>query len=325
MQHAFDVGKTKVKDCIKEYNRRGGTLERKKRSDAGKTLVNSNRKRDQMCSPFNWFAKQKRRQHQGEALESAELKEAYANLSEEDRLKCAQGMKTMLANMESEVKRVLKHTNGCISWEALAQQIAGGEKVAQPICGRSLAKWVAGTDGFRYMKTQTLPQCTTERTKKIRKRWAVTFHIFWEGAKMVAKEVQLLYTNIDEKWFYSLVIRLHNKVVPLFGVSPVFHRIHHKDNMDKLLAICAIGIAPIDNDLRKGGRGLKICITRSGGNVAASKNSYNRVYNDDGTWSYPRIEGNLLRKKGESYFENWEICGARTKKAERGSSTSRSG
>ena len=58
-------------------------------------------------------------------------------------------MKTMLANLEPEVKRVMKHTNGCISWEALAQQIAGGEKVAQPICGRSLAKWVAGTDGFR--------------------------------------------------------------------------------------------------------------------------------------------------------------------------------
>ena len=38
------------------------------------------------------------------------------------------------------------------------------------------------------------------------------------------------------------------------GVSPVFHRIHHKDNMDKLFAICAIGIAPTDNDLRKGGR-----------------------------------------------------------------------
>ena len=87
MEHAFDVGKTKVKDCIKEYNRRGGTLERKKRSDAGKTLVNSNRKREQMCTPFNWFSKQKRRQHQGEVLESAELKQAYANLSEEDRLR----------------------------------------------------------------------------------------------------------------------------------------------------------------------------------------------------------------------------------------------
>ena len=54
-------------------------------------------------------------------------------------------MKTMLANMESEVKRVLKHTNGRISWEALAQQIAGGEKIAQPICEPSVAgRWQNG-------------------------------------------------------------------------------------------------------------------------------------------------------------------------------------
>ena len=93
----------------------------------------------------------------------------------------------------------------------------------------------------------------------------------------------VLYTNIDEKWFYSLVIRKNNKVVPEFGVFPVFHRIHHKDNVDKLLAICAIGFAPTDNDLRSGGRGFKICITRCGGMVAAKKDSFKRVNNPDGT------------------------------------------
>ena len=88
------------------------------------------------------------------------------------------------------------------------------------------------------------------------------------------------------------------KVVPLFGVSPVFHRIHHKDNMDKLLAICAIGIAPTDNDLRKGGRGQD----------QRTHTSVSKMMMGRGATHAKK--GNLLRKKGESYFENWEICGS---------------
>jgi len=250
-------------------------------------------------------------------LKDAELKESYANMSEADKLKCVLGaaeLKTLLENLEAEVKRVMQHTNGSISWRRLAEQIAGGERNAQPIGPDALSSWVMGKDGFRYIETQTLPQCTTERTKKIRMKWAISFHMFWEGAKMVAQKVQVLYTNIDEKWFYSLVIRRYNKVVPEFEVHPVFHRIHHKDNMDKLLAICAIGFAPTNNDIRSGGRGYKILITRCGGMVEATKDSYKRVYNDDGTYSYPRIEENRIRTKGQSYFENWEICGSKSKK-----------
>ncbi len=44
LQHTFDVGKTKVRDCNKIYNKKRGTMERKKRSDAGITLANSERK-----------------------------------------------------------------------------------------------------------------------------------------------------------------------------------------------------------------------------------------------------------------------------------------
>jgi len=71
----------------------------------------------------------------------------------------------MLKNLEAEVQRVMQHTNGCISWRRLAEQIAGGEKNVQPIGPDALSTWVMGTEGFRYTETQTLPQCTTERTK----------------------------------------------------------------------------------------------------------------------------------------------------------------
>ena len=45
---------------------------------------------------------------------------------------------------------------------------------------------------------------------------------------MIATKVQIVYFHIDEKWFYSLVIRKNNKCVPALGVQGVWNRIHHK-------------------------------------------------------------------------------------------------
>jgi hypothetical protein len=43
--------------------------------------------------------------------------------------------------------------------------------------------------------------------------------------------------------------------------------------------------------------------------VKAKKNSYRRVYRNDGTYHYPKDPANMLRREGEEYFENWEIQG----------------
>ena len=128
---------------------------------------------------------------------------------------------------------------------------------------------------------------------------------------MIASKVQIVYFHIDEKWFYSLVIRKFNKCVPEFGVEGVWNRIHHKNSIDKILCICAIAFIPINNDMRQGGTAEKITITRAGGNEKAQKNSYSREYKEDGTYHYPKKPENLLRKKGEEYFENWEITGSK--------------
>ena len=145
--------------------------------------------------------------------------------------------------------------------------------------------------------------------------WAIAFHLFWEGAKLVAQQIQVLLFHMDEKWFMSLVLRMHNKIAPFFGCHGVWNRIHHKKSIDKLLAIAVVGITPFENDLRKGGKAHKICLTRCGGMVKAKQDSYKRVYNQDGTYHYPKILENLLRKKGNEYFENWEITGSTNAKA----------
>ncbi len=47
--------------------------------------------------------------------------------------------------------------------------------------------------------------------------------------------------------------------------------------------------------------------------MTASKNSNKRVYNDDGTLSYQHRR-EIVRKKGKSSFENWEISGSKDEK-----------
>ena len=70
--------------------------------------------------------------------------------------------------------------------------------------------------------TQTLPHGNTEHGKRRRFRWTTCFLLFWEGSKLVRGTVQVIVVHINEKWFFSLVIRTHNKCVPELGCSPVW-------------------------------------------------------------------------------------------------------
>ena len=87
---------------------------------------------------------------------------------------------------------------------------------------------------------------------------------------------------------------------------------HHKSHIGKVLAFVMTGFAPLDNDFEKGGTALKILIKRAGAMVEAKRNTYKRVYKNDGsgTFHYPKLPNNILRKKGNDYFESREITGS---------------
>ncbi len=208
LAHAYGVSTRKVRDCVTLHLRNNCQSARKQRSDAGKTLFNSAQKRANVITPFNHFKKLQRKNHPGELISDAALKTAYNVLDATKKHEMKLGAETersIAANIVSEVEKALSKTNGSISWERLASYIAGGEGNVQPVSREALRRYVTATEGFHYFVTKTLPQCTTEHTKKWRMRWAIQFHIFWEGAKMVASTVQVVYFHIDEKWFYSLV------------------------------------------------------------------------------------------------------------------------
>ena len=68
--------------------------------------------------------------------------------------------------------------------------------------------------------------------------------------------------------------------------------------------ICTTAYLVTDNEITKGGLGFKISMERVGRMLAAKKDSYKRVYNNNSTaFRYPKVPENLLRKKGDSYFQ----------------------
>jgi len=217
LAHAYGLSARKVRDCVVTNFRNNCITKRKVRSDAGATIFNSEAKRNSHYTAYNHFKKAKRKQQPEETFTNKELQEAWGKLDNSVRRECklgAEAEKQLGVNLVGEVKRALQKTNGSISWERLAAYVAGGEDKVQPASKWALSKFVKATKDFRYFETRTLPQCTTEHTKKWRREWSTSFHIFWEGAKMIALKVQIIYFHIDEKWFYSLVIQKNKKAEP---------------------------------------------------------------------------------------------------------------
>ena len=114
---------------------------------------------------------------------------------------------------------------------------------------------------------------------------------------------------MDEKWFYVLVLRTNLKTITSLGIEPVAQKTHYKSHMHTLMAVVVSAFIPKDNDIEKGGKAFKVSIERAGRMVKATKDSYKRVYREDGTYHYPQIEENRLRTKGEMYFRDMGVTG----------------
>lgn len=72
--------------------------------------------------------------------------------------------------------------------------------------------------------------------------------MFWNAAKSLLS-VQVVQSHMDEKWFFGVVIRKHNKSVPFVGVIPVSHSVTHKSHINKTMAIASTAFVPHDNDM----------------------------------------------------------------------------
>ena len=191
LAHGYGISMSKVKRSVLSFYNNNFSVQRQKRRDAGHTIFNSDAKRQQIFTGYYWYKKAQRKRHR-EAICEGDLKVGFAQLTPNQLHQCELGASTLhniVVGIKGEIERVMQHTNGVISWERLAQFIAGGEDKVQPVGATALRRHIMASNGFRYMVTATLPQCNSKRTKAWRYRWSISFHLFWEGAKMVQLKI----------------------------------------------------------------------------------------------------------------------------------------
>jgi len=83
--------------------------------------------------------------------------------------------------------------------------------------------------------------------------------------------------HMDEKWFWSVVKRRHNKQIVSLGIRPIAHKNHHISHMHKVLGIATTRFLPIDNDIEKRGRAVKVRMDRAGRMAEAKEDSYKKI------------------------------------------------
>ena len=88
-------------------------------------------------------------------------------------------------------------------------------------------------DGSKYETTNFLP-ALNEASKTKRMNWANNFWVFWETAKKFQRKTRILIVHMDEKWFYSMVLRRHSKMIPALGIIPKNTHVHHKKHIEKV-------------------------------------------------------------------------------------------
>ena len=168
--------------------------------------------------------------------------------------------------------------------------------------------YIKSLDSFKYTRNRIFPDLDAQ-AKARRLTWAKAFWVYWESVRILCPKIKVLYSQMDEKWFYALVLRSNLKSICSLGVEPVAQHTHHKSHMHKLMAIVVLAFIPKENNIAKGGKAFKVSMERAGRMVEAQKDSYKRVYREDGSYHYPAIEANKLRVKGQMYFEDMDVAG----------------
>ena len=148
---------------------------------------------------------------------------------------------------------------------------------------------------------------SSEWCNEKRKEWAIDFFIFWKTSKLFLFNTKILLVHMDEKWFYSVVLRKKSTFVPFLGmenhVSLVFNTkvifIRKCTFAVKGIYLTTMTSLLVELLTKSAWNGLVECLKKK-------KDSYGRVYNDDNTaFTYPKLPQNIIRRKGEYYLKHW--------------------
>ena len=274
--------------------------QRVQRSDTGKSILTDVEFAQSKASAWESYKHVKMAEYAAPAV--TDIRTEWDSMSEQDRVpyQAAAERKQMRAPFVlNEATEVLRRTKGCISWRALANQIGN-------FCSpQALRQYFTSIEDFEYTSTGMAPELSPAH-KKRRVDWACMFWTFWHSAKRVQLRVMLC--HMDEKWFYACVVRKFRKRIVSIGVEPVDFRVTHKSHVYKTMAVAVSGFIPTGGDITAGGHAVKIAFERVGRMAPAVRDSFRRVYSEDGkSFTYT---GDRLREKGQLYWKNLEITGS---------------
>lgn len=278
------------------------------RDDKGNTVFNSDSRRKQVFTALNEYKKECLRQYHEspDRLDEKDLKSKFDLLPEDVRVAYEQRAQQNLLRgpyLHQELCDILLSTKGKLSYESMAMKL--GDIVSQ----NTVRLHIQSLDGFCHRKSRLLPHLS-EACRKKRVIHCETFWVFWESAKVVSAQIRYIYAMKDEKWFFVVVTRTKNKVVTSIGLEEVDHFVQHRSHVGKEMYVVMFGYLLTNNDITAGGKAIPIACIRVGHYEEAKKDTYKRVYHDDGTYTMPKIAENQLQRKGELYWKALELTGS---------------
>ena len=310
--HAWGLRKNTPNRLFNDFVQNKGNISRKIRSDQGSNIFTSHKKRKSHFTAFNLFKKNRHNQPRDcyTPLNRTDLQEEWILLGEEEKEKYGRVAESYLKKgdqLHNDVIHSLQSTKGICTWRELKGLIGGD--VAQ---AETIRKHVTNQKSFRYVQNRIYPALDKQAMDR-RVTWAQAFWVFWKSA-VTMRKTKVLLVHMDEKWFYSVVLRNNNKEIREQDVEVLPVKIHHKQHRHKVMCVCVSAFLPSKNNIELGGKAFKVSLERCGKMVKAKKDSFKRQYFTTRyghiKYNYPKEEENKLRSKGSFYFLDMEVTGS---------------
>ena len=255
--NVFGVRVKTIRDIIFSFVERNGDTSRQERSDKGTNFFNAGKKVKSTFTALNGIMRKMRREirESPNPLTNDELKIEYANLTINQKESYHTQADTFISGgpfLHQDLIKILKAVKGSASWDRLE------DLLGKIVTRKTIRNYCMSLPTFKYKVNRIFPHLD-EAAKKRRMIWVRIFWIFWKSAKCL-KDTSVLLTQMDEKCSFAIVTRGSNKSISSLGIEPIAQTSHHKSYIHKVMGIVVTGFIPLDNDIEKGGRAIKISL-----------------------------------------------------------------
>lgn len=195
--------------------------------------------------------------------------------------------------IKSTLMRELRNNNA-ITYQKLSS------KINYWCSDNTISKWVKSREGYKLYTERIIPLLSDAQKLK-HYQCAVRIRTNWGLGKG-----RYLWIHYDEKWFWGLVLRKNAKT--FWDLPPAVLKAYHKSHISKVMGICTIGYAFVDN-VENGGIAVKIDLSRCQSHKVAGRLQRASRRNEEGKIVY---DGEVLRRKGDLYLADCNVTGSKS-------------